>query len=161
MLTDILHVRGLRKQLVNLVADIQLFVRLEVSPRQLLPHSRQHLHRPLVLGLSGFLRHPFLGIEDPAFQNGRSSMARVIARLDSMFEVHLGLGRLTSFGSEWHPVGRLADSETPVDQGIVDELDMLARCWSTFQDILTASRTAIRESLFSLRTRITASHVIR
>lgn len=52
VLTQILQLRGFDNELVHLVDDIQLLVRLKVTSRKLLGHSVKHLNRPGVLALS-------------------------------------------------------------------------------------------------------------
>lgn len=51
VLAQVLQLRRLDDQLVHLVQYVQLFIFLEVSPRQLLLHPLQHLYSPLVLTL--------------------------------------------------------------------------------------------------------------
>ena len=126
VLADILHIRRLRKELINLVADIQLLVRLEVLARQLLLDSGEHLQRAGVLRFPCFRRHAFLGVENAAFEDRRAAVTGVGTRLDAVLEVHARLARLPAFRGEWHSVWRFANTQAPVDQGVVDELEELA-----------------------------------
>src|SRR4051812_16093740 len=52
VLAQILELRRLRNQLINLRDDIQLLAGFEIPARQLLRHAIQHLERALVLHLS-------------------------------------------------------------------------------------------------------------
>lgn len=87
MLADVLHIRGLGKKLVDLVADVQLLIRLEVSSSQLLLDSREYLQGPGVLGFASFVGNALLGIENTAFEDRWPALAGVVAGLDALFQV--------------------------------------------------------------------------
>ena len=122
VLADILHIRCLRQQFVHLVAHIELLVQPEVAAGQLLLDSREYLQCACVLEFPGFVGDAFLRIEDSAFENRWSSVARVVAGLDAVVRVKIGCCGLSTFRSEGYSVWGFTDSQTPVDQGVVDEL---------------------------------------
>lgn len=67
VLTDILYTRCLREKLVNLVADVELLVRLEVPSCKLFLNSGKHLQSSGVLGLASLVRNSLLSIENASF----------------------------------------------------------------------------------------------
>ena len=122
VLADVLHIRRLCQQFVHLVAHVELFVQPEVAASQLLLDSREYLQCACVLQFPGFVGNAFLGIEDSAFKNRWSPVARVVAGLDAVVRVEIGSRGLPTFRSECYSVWGFADSQAPVDQGVVDEL---------------------------------------
>lgn len=122
MLADILHIRRLRQQFVHLVTHVELLVQPKVAAGQLLLDSREYLQCTCVLQFPGFVGNAFLGIEDPAFENRWSPVARVVAGLDAVVRVEIGSCGLPTFRSEGYSVWGFTDSQTPVYQGVVDEL---------------------------------------
>lgn len=70
MLADVFHIGGLRKELVDLVADVKLLEVLEVATCQLLLDAGENLNRAGILCLAGFGRDAFLGVEDTTLENG-------------------------------------------------------------------------------------------
>lgn len=86
MLADVLHIRGLGKELVDLVAHVELLVVLEVSSCQLLLDPGEDLEGTSILCFAGFGRDALLSVENAAFQNGRSA-TREVARLYAVLEV--------------------------------------------------------------------------
>ena len=122
MLADILHIRRLCQQFVHLVAHIELLVQPEVAAGQLLLDSREYLQCACVLQFPGFVGNAFLGIEDSAFENRWSPVARVVAGLNAMVRGEIGSRGLATFRSNGYSVWGFTDSQTPVDQGVVDEL---------------------------------------
>jgi hypothetical protein len=122
MLTDVLDIGCLRKELVNLVADTQLVTGLEIPPSKLLLDTSKHLESAGILCLAGFLGNVFLAIEDTAFENGSAATGE-IAWLDAMLKVDTLNDGLAAFCREGYAVGRLLGTETPVDQWIVNELE--------------------------------------
>lgn len=97
MLANVLHVRRLRQKFVHLVAHVELFVLSEVAAGQLLLDSRKHLQGAGILQFSRFVGNSLLGIEDPALQNRRPTVARVIAGLDTVLPVYVGGHGLSTF----------------------------------------------------------------
>lgn len=97
VLADILNVRGLSEQFVNLVAHIELLIGLEVPSGQLFPDSSENLHGSGVLGFTGLVRNALLGIKDATFEDGRPAMAREIAWLHAMVAVDILNNRLPAF----------------------------------------------------------------
>jgi hypothetical protein len=95
VLTDVFHVGGLRKELVDLVAYVELLVVLEVSSGQLFLDPGQDLESASVLCFAGFGGDTFLGIEDAALENGRST-TRKVARLYAVLEIDAFNDRLAT-----------------------------------------------------------------
>ena len=122
MLADVFHIGGLRKELVDLVADVELLEVLEVVTCQLLLDAGKNLNRTGILCLASFGWDAFLGIEDTALENGWAA-SREVARLHTVVGVDAFDHGLATFGVERHSVGGFLGAETPVDQGIVNELN--------------------------------------
>lgn len=53
MLAQILQIRRLTNEAIDLRVDIELLLRLEIAPSQLLLNTRQHLQRARILLLLG------------------------------------------------------------------------------------------------------------
>ena len=122
VLADILHIRRLCQQLVHLVTHVELLIQPEITTGQFLLDSREYLQCACVLQFPSFVGDAFLGIEDSAFKNRWSPVARVVAGLDAVVRVKIGCCGLSTFRSEGYSVWGFTDSQTPVDQGVVDEL---------------------------------------
>lgn len=90
MLADILNAGCLSKKLVNLVANIELFVGLEVPSSKLFLNTRKDLQCPCILCFASFIRDSFLGVKDPTFEYRRPTVAGEVAGLDSMVNVDVG-----------------------------------------------------------------------
>lgn len=105
MLANVLHISGLGKEFVDLVADVELLVVLEVPSGQLLLDSGENLERASVLCLAGLGGNAFLGIENAAFKNRGSAVTRKVARLHTVFEIDAFDDRLAAFGCQRHSVG--------------------------------------------------------
>lgn len=69
MLAEILHACRLNKELVDLVTDVEFFVVLEISARQLLLHSGQNLKCSGVLHLLCFIWNALLSIKNTALKD--------------------------------------------------------------------------------------------
>lgn len=123
VLTDILHICGLRKELINLVGDIKFLVVLEVTSSQLFLHASKHLDGAGILGLPSLGRDAFLCIEDTTFQDRGSAVTREVAWLHTICEINAFDNRLAAFSRKRHAIGRFLGSKTPINQGIVNELE--------------------------------------
>lgn len=123
VLTDILHISGLCKELINLVGDIEFFIVLEVASSQLLLHASKHLDGAGILGLPSLGRDAFLSIEDTAFQDRGSAVTRKVAWLHTIREINAFDNRLAAFRRQRHAIGGFLGSKTPINQGIVNELE--------------------------------------
>lgn len=122
VLANILHIRRLRQEFVHLVAHVEFLVQLEVAACQLLFDSREHLQGTGVLEFPRFVGNALLSIEDAAFENRRPTVPGVCVGLAPMVHAEVGDYRLATFGGERHLVWGFTNSETPVDQGVMNEL---------------------------------------
>jgi hypothetical protein len=86
VLADVFDIGCLCEKLVNLIADTQLIIGLEITSGKLLLDSGKHLESAGILCLAGFLGNIFLAVEDTAFENGSAATGEV-AWLDTMLEV--------------------------------------------------------------------------
>jgi hypothetical protein len=123
VLADILNVGRLRKKLIHLVANTQLAVVSEVSSSKLLLDSCKNLESTGILRLSGFLWNTLWGIKDTPFKDRGATATGEVTRLGTVLEVYTFDDGLAAFCGKRYSFGRrLLCTQTPVDQGIVDEL---------------------------------------
>lgn len=101
MLADVFHIRGLCKKLVDLVADTEFLVVLEVTPGQFLLDASEDLEGASILCLPCLGRDGFLSIEDAAsLEDGRSAVSREVAGLYAVFEIDTFNDGLAAFSGK-------------------------------------------------------------
>lgn len=116
VLANILHISGLRQELVDLVADVKLLMMLEVTPGQFLLHAGKNLKRASVLCFAGLSGNGLLGIEDATtLKNRGSAVTGEVAGLHTVLEVDAFDDRLAAFGCERDSVRGFLRTETPID----------------------------------------------
>jgi hypothetical protein len=174
MLTQILQVRRLLDQPINLRWHIQLVTPTNTVPKvptgQLLLDPRQHLQSARVLDLlclglvdglrrdrravAGAAGNERGGCEGICRGGGEGGGGRHADDRGAALRGEVGFGR------------GVAGAEAPGKKGVVDELVQTLACrphttrTKKVKERRTASSTAMTDSLFVLRTRITCSHVV-